>query len=363
MISISQPEFGEAELNAVAAVLQSGQIAQGERVAEFEMLFADYCGAAEAIAVSSGTAALYLVLMAHNIGPGDTVITTPFSFFSSASTILMTGALPVFADIRSDSFNLNVESAEALIDQTTKAILPVDLYGHPAEMERFQNLADQNGLALIEDACQAHGAMINGRKTGSFGTGCFSFYATKNMSTGEGGMVTTGDSNIANKIRMLRNHGMQGKNIHDSLGYNFRMTELAAALGIVQLNRLDNRNQKRRANAEELSTRLGGYLTTPVEIEGYRHVFHQYTVRVEAGMRNQIRDQLLQRGIASEIFYPKPLYRISPVSGTTDKRLDTCPIAEQACSEVLSLPVHPGLDFKSLAIVADAVIDSLSCSV
>ena len=243
MIPMALPLLGAEEEAAVLRVLASGQLAQGERVATFEQRFAELCHVHEAVAVSSGTAALHLALLAHNIGPGDEVITTAFSFAATANAILLVGAIPVFVDIEPDTYTLDPIDVERAITRRTKAIIPVHLYGHPCDMDRLEQLAAAYSLVLIEDASQAHAAAVNGRPVGSFGTGCFSFYATKNMTTGEGGMVTTDDPAIAERVRLLRNHGQEARYYHVALGYNLRMTEMQAALGIAQIGKSERMNE------------------------------------------------------------------------------------------------------------------------
>ncbi len=209
MISVAQPLLGRAEEEAVLEVIRSGQIAQGKHVEAFERCFAKTCASDEAVAISSGTAALHLALLAHNVGPGDEVITTPFSFAATANVIILVGALPVFVDIDPDTYTMHPDLIEAAISTHTKAIMPVHLYGHPCAMKPLLEIAKKYHLAVIEDACQAHAATIEGQPVGSFGTGCFSFYATKNITTGEGGMLTTNDPAIAERVRMMRSHGQK----------------------------------------------------------------------------------------------------------------------------------------------------------
>lgn len=339
MIPISKPLLGPEEHQAVIEVLASGQLAQGPRVAEFERRFAALVGTKAAIAVSSGTAALWMALLAHGIGPGDEVITTPFSFIASANSILFTGAKPVFVDIEETSFNINPMLIEAAITPRTKAILLVHLYGNPADMEAIMAIAREYGLLVIEDCAQAIGAEINGKKVGSFGTGCFSLYATKNICTGEGGMITTNNDEIAERCRKLRQHGMSVRYYHDSLGYNFRMTDLQAAIGIVQLSKLEPFTQKREANAYYLTEHLHNVITPTVR-PGTRHVFHQYTIRVK-GDRDEAVKMLTEAGIGTGVFYPLPIHKqkVYVELGYTDH----LPVAEQAAREVISLPVHPAL--------------------
>src|SRR6266849_6372659 len=264
MIPIAHPPMGLEEGTAILRVLASGQLAQGEQVAAFERHFAEVCQVQHAVAVSSGTAALYLALLAHGIGPGDEVITTAFSFIATANAILMTGATPVFVDIEPDTYNIDPDLVETAITPHTKAILPVHLYGNPCDMRRLESLAAVHNITIIEDACQAHAAMIDGKPVGGFGTGCFSFYATKNITTGEGGMVTTNDPAIAERVRLLRNHGQHERYHHVRLGYNLRMTEMQGALGLVQVEKLERFTEQRIANAAFLTERLRGPLQTPI---------------------------------------------------------------------------------------------------
>ncbi len=358
MIRLARPLLGVEEEQAVVEVMRSGILAQGPRVAAFEKAFAAHCGTAESVAVSSGTAALHLALLAHGVGPGDEVVTTPFSFMSTVSMILAVGAVPVFVDIETDTFNIDPALVAAAVTPRTKAIMPVHLYGHPADMPSIQRIADDAGIVVIEDAAQAHGAEIGGRRVGSFATGCFSFYPTKNMTTGEGGMVTTNDTDLAERIRVLRNHGMRRRYYHDLLGYNFRMTDLNAAIGLVQLGKLDAWNRTRITNAERLTAALSNAVRCPVTRPGCRHVFHQYTVRI-SGDRDGIQAALNRAGVDSAVFYPVPLYRQTPLieRGLSGAR---CPNAETAAAEVLSLPVHAGLSDGEIDAVAAAVREAVT---
>lgn len=357
-ISMASPQLGEEEINRVVSVLRSGMLAHGRVVEDFETEYASYIGTKYAVAVNSGTAALHLALLAHDIGTGDEVITTPFSFIATANAILFTGARPVFVDIDEQTFNIDPEKIKARITDRTKAILPVHLFGQPCIMEPILEIARQYGLAVIEDACQAHGAEYKGRKAGSFGTGCFSFYPTKNMTTGEGGMVTTNDPAAAEKVRILRNHGQQERYNHVSIGFNCRMTSIGAAIGHCQLKKLDRLNQQRIANAEELTAGLKNIkgLVTPYIGPEIRHVFHQYTIRITGEhvlSRQALREKLASRGIGTEIYYPVPIHK-QPAYSHLNYR-ERHPIAEKAAYEVLSLPVHAGVTKEDIACIVAAV--------
>lgn len=360
-IGIAAPAIDEAGKAAVMDVLNSGVLAQGPRVAEFEDAFASYIGTRHAIAVSSGTTALHLALLAAGVGPGDEVITTPFSFIATANAILYCGAKPVFVDIEEGTFNIDPCLIGGRITPRTKAILPVHLYGQSCALEKIVAMCSKRGLALIEDACQAHGAEYAGRRVGSFGTGCFSFYPTKNMTTGEGGMITTNDSGVAEKARILRAHGAGQRYHHTHLGYNYRMTDIAAALGITQLRRLDEFNSRRIANARALTAGIAGIssLQAPVEVGGTRHVFHQFTVRVRKGSpvtRDQLAMSLKEKGIASGVYYPLPIHK-QPLYQKMGY-VETLPVAEEASRQVLSLPVHPGLSRDDVERIVECLQDA-----
>jgi dTDP-4-amino-4,6-dideoxygalactose transaminase len=363
MIRIAQPLLGEEEEQAVLAVLRSGQLAQGPVVRRFEEEFARYSGVREAVAVSSGTAALQLALLAHGIGPGDEVVTTPFTFAATANAVLATGARPVFADVSEEDFNLDPARAAERVGKRTRALLPVHLYGQPADMGALTALARSHGLALIEDAAQAAGASFAGRNVGSFGTGCFSFYATKNMTTGEGGMITTDDPDVAARARLLREHGQRRRYVSETLGYNLRLTEVAAALGLAQLQKLEAFNERRRANAHRLTEQLSGQpvrqagVITPRELPGRHHVYHQYTIRVPRG-RDRLLRYLRDRDIEATVFYPLPVHKQPLYRGLGYQ--ERLPVAERLSREVLSLPVHPGLSREDLDTIVSAVHEGLA---
>jgi dTDP-4-amino-4,6-dideoxygalactose transaminase len=360
MIPIAKPIIGEDEISAVTAVLRSGIIAQGRKVEEFEGAFAEFIGTKYAVAVNSGTAALHIDLLSHGIGEGDEVITSPFTFIATANSILFTGAKPVFADIEEDSFNIASDSITEKITPRTKAIMPVHLYGQPCDMKRIMGIAQEHGLIVIEDACQAHGAEYEGEKVGSFGAGCFSFYPTKNITTGEGGMITTNDKDIAQKARMIRSHGQRQRYFHEILGYNYRMTDIAAAIGLCQLGKLEEFNSKRIENAKFLTKELNGIkgLIPPSIKSNTQHVFHQYTVRItqDFGMpRDELRQKLMNKGVATEIYYPLPIHK-QPLYQNLGYN-DHLPNSEKAATEALSLPVHPSLTKKDLEYIVDSLIN------
>ncbi len=353
MIPISKPVIGQAEKRAVLEVLDSGMLAQGPRTARFEEKFAAVCGVKHAIATSSGTTALHVALLAHGIGEGDEVITTPFTFIASVNSVIYVGARPVFVDVEQDTFNINPALIEAAVTPRTKAILPVHLYGYPCDMDAILDIARRHNLAVIEDAAQAVGAEHKGRRAGSFGTGCFSLYATKNVMCGEGGMITTDDETLAQHCRMLRSHGMQRRYYHDMLGYNFRMSDVHAAIGLAQLDQLDEFTARRRANAAYLDAHIVS-VATPKVRQGYGHVWHQYTIRMDKGRdRDAAVKRLNDAGVGTGIFYPVPANKQAHLvaMGLGDVSL---PVAERLANEVISLPVHPQLSQADLeTIVAE----------
>jgi dTDP-4-amino-4,6-dideoxygalactose transaminase len=359
-IPIAAPQIGEEERQAVLAVLDSGQLAQGPVVEDFEQRFARWCGVRNAVALSNGTAALHLLLLAHGLKEGDEVITPSFTFVSSANSALFVGARPVFVDIEEETYNLDPDRVESAITPRTRAIMPVDLYGHPAAIGDLRDIAHRHDLVLVEDACQAHGATIDGVKTGALGvSAAFSFYPTKNMTTSEGGMVTTDDDELAARVRILRQHGATTRYKHEVLGYNFRLTELAAAIGRAQLAKVDRFNQARRRNASILSRGLAGIpgLTTPIERQGYGHVYHQYTVRLDKG-RDKVQERLRDSGVGTAVHYPIPVHK-QPLYIDLGYGSVSLPISERMAGQVLSLPVHPGVTDADL----DRIIESVRAAV
>jgi perosamine synthetase len=357
-IPVARPAIGQDEISAVTAVLESGMLASGERVAEFEKKFADYCGTTHAVAINNGTAALHAALLAADIGVGDEVIVPSFSFIATASAVSMTGAKPIFVDVNEQTFGIDPAQVEGSVTPKTKAVIGVHLFGQPFDVPGIQQVCESHNLTLIEDAAQAHGAMYNGEKTGGFGQfGCFSFYATKNMTTGEGGMVTTSDKAYNERLRLLINHGQSEKYLHTRLGYNYRMTDVAAAIGLVQLKKLEKFNMRRRKNAEYYDTHISVKgLVTPAVAQGMHHVYHQYVIRLtdEFPMkRADFMEYLKVKGIGTAVHYPIPIHH-QPVYARANEP-NTCPISTSLASSVLSIPVHPLLDQKELAYICDAI--------
>jgi dTDP-4-amino-4,6-dideoxygalactose transaminase len=356
-IPIASPKISEEEKRAVEEVLNSGIVAQGPKVREFEEEFAGYIGTKHGVAASSGTTALHLALLASGIGKGDEVLTTPFSFIATANSILYCGATPVFADINERTFNIDPRKVEEKVTKKTKAVLIVHLYGQPCEMDELTKICKDRGLKLIEDACQAHGATYKGKKAGGFGEcGVFSFYPTKNMTTGEGGMITTDNPEIAKKARLQREHGSKSKYHHETLGYNYRMTDIAAAIGLAQLRKLDTFNQKRSENATRLTETLEEIdgLVQPHVVPDVQHVFHQYTIRVTKDFhmtRDEVAKRLNERGVATGIYYPIPIHK-QPLYSVAQNDLK---ITEAMADEVLSLPVHPGLSNEELEHISECI--------
>ncbi|NQT71747.1 MAG: DegT/DnrJ/EryC1/StrS family aminotransferase [Chloroflexi bacterium] len=361
MIRMASPAIGKNEIECVIEVLESGMLAQGAKVHQFEEAFASYIGTKYAVATSNGTTALHTALLAAGIKDGDEVITTPFSFIATGNAILFCGAKPVFVDIEEKTFNLDPNLIEPAITPKTKAVMVVHLYGQPCDMDKIGAICRKHDLILIEDACQAHGSEYNGNKVGSFGTGCFSFYPTKNMTTGEGGMITTNDSKIAKSLGMIRNHGQNGRYHHEILGYNFRMTDISAALGLCQLEQLDEFNRKRIENATFLTEAIRDIdgLIPPHVTQNAKHVFHQFTIRVtdEFGIsREEFQQRLNEKGIDSAIHYRTPIHQ-QPAYQNLGYR-DQLPVAEKAAQEVLSLPIHPNLSKDDLNSIVQGLKDA-----
>ncbi len=358
-IRIAQPHIDDSDIEYIVDILRRGLLAHGKIVEEFEREFSRYLGVQHVVAVANGTIALELALRAHGVGLGDEVIVPSYTFIATSNTVVFTGAKPVFCDVEWDTFNIDPKCVESKISRRTKAIIPVHLFGHPADMDPILKIAKENNIVVIEDAAQAHGARYRGRVTGSLAdSAAFSFYATKNISMGEGGAVATGNSEVAEKIRLYRNHGQKERYIHVKLGGNYRITSIQAALGITQLRKLDELNRRRRKNAEYLNRYLGklGWIETPVEKDWAYHVYHQYVVKVVSDApvsRDELYARLREAGVEAMIYYPLPL-NMQPVyreMGIHDEKC--CPTAMELSKRSLAIPVHPGLSTKDLEYIVE----------
>ena len=341
MIPVARPDIGPEEIAAVTEVLESGMLAGGRKTAELEARWAAFIGTKHAIAVSNGTVALMCIFEGLGLLPGDEVITVGHTFNATVSAILYAGATPVFVDIEPDTYVIDAARIEAAITPRTRAICPVHLFGLPADMDMIRAIADRHGLAVVEDACQAHGAEFRGRKVGAFGHGAFSLYGTKNMTTGEGGLITTDDDRLADWIRLYRNQGMRERYHHEILGYNFRLTDIASAIGLCQLDKLERNTARRRQIAQRYDEAFASLpIKTPITPEGRTHVFHQYTIDVGPD-RDTIVDELAAAGVSTGIYYPIPVNR-QPYVLERGISADL-PVTDLAAARTLSLPMHPGL--------------------
>jgi perosamine synthetase len=352
MIPIARPDLGSEEIAAVTEVLGSGMIAQGRKVAELEGLWAEFVGVRHAIAMGNGTLALMAIFAGIGLEPGDEVITVSHTFAATANAILYTGATPVFVDIEPDTYLIDAKRIEAAITPRTRAICPVHLFGLVADMDMIRAIADRHGLIVVEDACQAHGATFRDRKAGSFGHGAFSLYATKNMTTAEGGFVTTNDDRLADWLRLYRNQGMRSRYEFEMLGFNFRLTDVAAAIGVAQFGKLERNTVRRRAIAAAYDDAFAelpvGLPTTP---DGRAHVFHQYTIDV-GDDRDAILANLREAGIGADVYYPIPVHRQAYIM---ERGLHAdLPVTDAAAARTLALPMFPGLTEPEQAQVIDA---------
>lgn len=362
MIQISKPNIGQEEIRAVNQVLASGMLSQGVVTEELEKKFAEYCGTKYAVAVNSGTAAIHAALFAMGIGKGDEVVTTPFTFIATISPIVMLGAKVVFADIGENDFNIDPKEIEKKITNKTKAIVPVDLYGKTADYENIEAVASKNNLKILEDACQAVGAVRSGRKTGSFGNAsAFSFYATKNIMCGEGGIITTNEKETYEQCRVFRHHGesLQKKGEYKNIGYNYRTTDLLASIALEQLKKVDEFNRKRRENAFLLSEGLKDIkgISVPGVTSSPEHVYNLFTIRVLEDFkttREKLRDFLEEKGIKCGIYYSTPLH-LQPAFKNLGYKKGDFPIAEKLANEVLSLPVHPLLSKNDIKYIIQTI--------
>lgn len=347
-------DIREEVFKVMAEVLESSQYILGPRVKELEKKIAEYHGVSEAIGVASGTDALHISIESLGIGEGDEVITTPFTFFATAEAILYTGAIPVFVDIAPDTMNIDPAEIEKKITGQTKALLPVHIFGHPADMDAIMAIAGRHNLKVIEDCAQSFGAEIEGRKAGSFGdAACFSFYPSKNLGAfGDGGMILLNDPEVAGKMRKLRNHGAKGSYRHECVGFNSRLDEIQAAILLVKLKRIDDYNRKRRQKADLYNKLLTDTAMHPLEKPGFTHVYHQYTLR--SRKRDEIQKRLRDNDISSVVYYPVPLHLQDAISYLGYKKGDF-PAAEEAAEMVLSLPIYPELEETAIRQIADII--------
>jgi perosamine synthetase len=367
MIYINLPKIGEEEVQAVVKVLRSGMLTSGlgagTTVTEFEKGFAKMAGAKHAIAVNTGTAALHAAIMAVGVKQGDEVILPSFTFVATAEAVALAGAKPVFADIDPKTYNLSPQAVEKALTKKTKAILPVDLYGYSAEMKVQREIADKHGLALVEDAAQAHGLTYGGKPAGAFAdVACWSMYASKNIMTGEGGVVTTNNDVIDETLRMIRTHGEKAKYASLILGTNYRMSEMQAAIGNVQLTRLDGFVAKRRQNAQTLTKLLekNNKLILPYESKDRLHSWYLYTARLKDGSeddRNHLVEELKKKGIGAEVYYINPVHQMPFYRenfGTAK-----LPQTEKASKQVFSLPIHPGVTEEQAHYIGETFLSLL----
>jgi len=360
IIPIAKPFLKNEEIEAVKNVMKSGFLVQGKKVKAFEEEFAKYVGVKNAVAVANGTVALDIALKMLGVRQGDEVVTPAFSFVASSNCILYQGATPVFADIDKRTFNIEPSNVAEKITRKTKAIIPVHLFGQTADMDALKEIAEDKRILLVEDASQAIGAEYKSCKAGGMADiGCFSFYPTKNITTGEGGMITTNDDKLAEKARLLRDHGQTAKYQHAILGYNYRMTEIAAAIGLIQLRKLDKMNDKRIENAKMLTKEIKDipFLTPPHRDQRMKHVFNQYVIRVEENCsmkRNEFARFLSKKGIETAVHYPIPICK-QPLYKKLGYNKIICPNAEEASKRVLSLPVHPLVSKKDIAYITSVL--------
>jgi dTDP-4-amino-4,6-dideoxygalactose transaminase len=350
LIPVAKPEIGKAERKAVDRVMRSGLLAQGPEVTNFEKEFSKFVEDRECVAVNSGTSALHVALLSLGIGKGDEVIVPSFTFAATANSVALTGATPIFVDIDPTTFCIDPKEIVRVITPKTKAIQAVHLYGLAADMPAIMKIAKKYKLLVIEDAAQAHLASIDGKPVGTFGdAAAFSFYPTKNMTSGEGGMIVFKDSSAARTARLYRNQGMEKRYENELVGFNLRMTDIHAAIGRVQLSKLKDRTQRRQENADYLSENISKLVAVPLAPKGYTHVFHQYTIKVQ-GNRDSFASKLTDLGVGSGVYYPIPVHEL-PAFG----KKKNLPNTSLICKQVLSLPVHPALSKRDLKTIIAAV--------
>ncbi|MBT3362543.1 MAG: DegT/DnrJ/EryC1/StrS family aminotransferase [Chloroflexi bacterium] len=353
---VTQYNSIKAEMNeAIQQVLDNGQFILGPRVAELEEKIAAYHGLKHAVGVASGTDALVLALRALDIGPGDEVIVPAFTFFATAEAVSAVGATPVFVDIDLQTYCIDTNQIESRISKKTKAIIPVHLYGHPADIDAILNIAGKHNLKVIEDNAQAFGAEYKGRKTGSMGhVSCFSFFPSKNLGTyGDGGMLATNDADVADKVKMLRAHGWKKKYFPVTIAYNSRLDELHAAILLVKLKYVDKWNEKRWQTAQKYNKLLNAANTViPTEASYAKHVYHMYVIRVQR--RNELQSHLKQNEVASAIYYPIPLHLLEAYTDLGYNKGDF-PNSEKACQETLAIPMYPDMPDEQAEVVVKSI--------
>ncbi|WOF15381.1 DegT/DnrJ/EryC1/StrS family aminotransferase [Methanoplanus sp. FWC-SCC4] len=347
MIPIARPYIGEEEIAAVSDVMRLGVLANGSVVTEFEKRFAKYCGCKYAVGTNSGTSALHAALLCTGIKPGDEVIVPSFTFIATATSVSMCGAKPVIVDVEDEYFTIDPDRILENITDKTKAVIGVHLFGQPFDLRAVLEICEDKNIFLIEDCAQAHGSLYQGQKVGSFGlSGCFSFYPTKNMTTGEGGIVTTSESSYDERLRRVVNHGQSEKYLHTELGFNLRMSNIDAAIGNVQLSKLDWMNERRCENANILSKGIDAEgIKKPVIRPGCSHVYHQYVICLEEDYklsRDELMQKLNEKGIGCAVHYPMPVHK-QPLYLSSGNYRYECPVSERLSESVLSLPVHPGV--------------------
>ena len=356
IIPAAKPLIGEEEREAVDRVLQSGMLAQGPEVATFENEFSAVVAGRNCIAVNSGTSGLHMALIAAGIKPGNEVIVPSFTFAATANTVALTGATPVFVDIDPRTFNIDPLAIEAAVTPRTRAIQPVHLYGQPAAMKEIMAIAGRHNLLVLEDAAQAHMASLDGTPVGAFGiAGVFSFYPTKNMTSGEGGMISTASDEVARQCRLLRNQGMEKRYANEIVGFNTRMTDIHAAIGRVQLTKLAGWTEQRRSNAKFLDENLKGVIV-PYVAPGAFHVYHQYTIRIMGHDRDAFAAEMTKRGVGNGVYYPTPVHRLPSFGHNFD-----LPETTRVTTEVLSIPVHPSLSKRDLETIV-SVVNSIAAA-
>ncbi len=349
MKTIARPDIGKEEIEAVKEVMESGIIAHGEIVKKFEETFASLIGTKYAIATTNGTQALINAIW--GLGIKKEVIVPSFTFIATATSVLERNAVPVFADVERKSFNLTSEKISEKITKNTEAIIPVHLYGNPCEMDEIMELAEEKELYVIEDCAQAHAASYKGKRVGSIGhIGCFSFYPTKNMTTGEGGIITTDNEELAEKIRTYNNHGQKQRYLHEQEGYNYRMTNIQAAIGLAQLKKLEKATERRRENADLYNKMLKDFVEIPEEKENSIHVYHQYTIK--SSQRDKIIEKLKAKNIGYGIYYPLGLHQQPYLKPYANGSLS---ITEELVKQVVSLPVHPLVEKQEIKEIAEEI--------